>query len=308
MGAAASTIPSHIDKETFRRLAGGGTLNDAVFDANQVNGVLTRDVLLELSKTTDTYLACDRALDRSGRQTHQRVIAINRALRKRGIVTRFDEDVTPGGSYTANMYDAIDKARTAIVFVSSSYCSKIAVSGDTIKSTDHVQLEFNYIMKKKRPHQIIIVMMEEHLLAKDSRFVPPLVRNAMGASPCVDMSSDSSLESRCDELYTHIATALSVREERFMGSTQVMRNTSNPFPQTNALLPIVLEPAKGIDITSTSVQVMKDLYIHYLTSVPHRHTLLVITDPNQTQTRPSYSSCDCSRSRGHGKKCSCTSG
>jgi hypothetical protein len=39
MGSGASSIPMHIDKETFRQIS-GGTLNDAIFDANSVAGIM----------------------------------------------------------------------------------------------------------------------------------------------------------------------------------------------------------------------------------------------------------------------------
>jgi len=255
MGAAASTIPSQIDKETFRRLA-GSDLNDAVFDRLAVNGVITRDALVELSKTTDVYLACDRGLERGGKQTHQRVIGVNRGLRKRGIVTRFDEAVTPGGALIANMYDAVDKARTCVIFLSSSYCSKVAVA-DSSSSTDHAQMEFNYIIKRKRPHHVIFAIMEEQLLSQDPRFVPPAIRAAMGASRCVDFSSDASFEARCDALFNAVAEALAVREEgeqRPTATQAAMHNTINPYPQTQALLPVEAPPPRGLDVLSDAAQ------------------------------------------------------
>ena len=257
MGAAASTIPSQIDKETFRRLA-GGELNDAVFDRLAVNGVITRNDLVELSKTTDAYLAIDRGVERGGKQTHQRVISVNRGLRKRGIVTRFDETVTPGGALIANMYDAVDKARTCVIFLSSSYCSKVAVA-DSLSSTDHAQMEFNYIVKRKRPHHVVFAVMEEQLLSQDPRFVPPAIRAAMLASRCVDFSSDTSFEARCDALFNAVAEALAVREERERpvgaGATQAAQhNTINPYPQTQALLPVEVPPPRGLDVLSDAAQ------------------------------------------------------
>ena len=153
-----------------------------------------------------------------------------------------------------NMYDAIDKARIAIVFLSSAYCSKVAVC-DSSYSTDHVQLEYNYIVKKKKPSNIIFAIMEEQLLPRDSRFLPPLIRNALGASRSVNMTSDSTLEGRTDELYGFIAEVLAVREARPAGSTmQVIRNSSNPFPQTQQLLPTLIEPPPGVDVSSGEAQ------------------------------------------------------
>lgn len=42
MGSGASSIPMQIDKETFRALS-GGALNDAIFDANSVAGIMVTD-------------------------------------------------------------------------------------------------------------------------------------------------------------------------------------------------------------------------------------------------------------------------
>ena len=58
MGASASLIPMQVDKDTFRRLS-GGTFYDSLFDAHAIGGVITRDKLIEISKTSDYFLSHD---------------------------------------------------------------------------------------------------------------------------------------------------------------------------------------------------------------------------------------------------------
>jgi hypothetical protein len=69
------------------------------------------------------------------------------------------------------------------------------------------------------------------------------------------MSTDSNLEGRIHELYGFIAEVLAVREARPLGTTmQVVRNTTNPFPQTQQLLPSVIEPPPRVDVSSGEAQ------------------------------------------------------
>jgi len=48
MGGGISSIPMQIDKETFRKLS-GGSLNDAIFDANSVAGIMVLFYLIILN-------------------------------------------------------------------------------------------------------------------------------------------------------------------------------------------------------------------------------------------------------------------
>lgn len=210
MGVSLSIIPNEINKETFRQLA--GTLNDAAFDRVAINGIISKAKLMEMSRTTDCYYSYDRAIDRYGRKIDERVSSIHNLLKRKGVVSQFNKDGSPGGNHFPNMYPQIDNARCILIFVTSSYASKIKNNG-TVNSTDNCKLEFDHILKQKRKENIIFVMMEDVIIPSDSVHVPPFLKDAMRKSSCINFSDDNALESKCDELFNSIAHSLSFRGE-----------------------------------------------------------------------------------------------
>ena len=91
MGSGISSLPAQIDKETFRHLV-GGSVNDAVFDANSIAGIMTRDRLIELSNQRDAMLSHEWGFDDAGRDVGQIVRSVNMYLKSKGVVTYFDEN------------------------------------------------------------------------------------------------------------------------------------------------------------------------------------------------------------------------
>eukprot|EP01031_Cornospumella_fuschlensis_P050547 gene50547-61833_t len=144
MGAGAlAKIPMHIDKTTFRELS-GGTINDAIFDANSENGIMSRDRLIELSHMRDTFLSHDFGTDCYGRNIHQRVQAINSALKAKGLLTWLDEQLPRPDLIVSHVCKGIDRSRSMVLFLTRSYIDKVMSNG----TTDNCALEFTYTLSK----------------------------------------------------------------------------------------------------------------------------------------------------------------
>lgn len=212
-------MPMQVDKDTFRRLS-GGTLHDSVFDKHAIGGLLTRDQLLELAKTTDCFLSHDWGIDSMGRDNHQRVGLVNAGLRAKGIIPWYDAEQMQG-NIVSTMCNGIDKTRFVIVFVTSNYMSK--VSGENM--TDNCLLEFNYALRRKRPECMISVVMEPTLRNTSDWFGP--VGMALGGNLYIDFSDDTLIDDVVAQIYTRIASLINNR---------AILEQSSTFNPTAALL------------------------------------------------------------------------
>jgi len=190
-GISASQIPMHIDIQTFRKLT-GGTFNDPIFEDYSVDGVMSRDKLLELSLTTDCFLSFDRQQpDCHGRNTHSRAVRVQNALRSRGIVCWLLEEQVHGATsdiagavFNANknniaqICNGIDKARCMLCFVTNHYLERVSQTHNT---TDQCQVEFNYGVRQKFPSHIIAAVCDQPLVADQRLWRGPVARYLLSA-------------------------------------------------------------------------------------------------------------------------------
>lgn len=199
MGAGAlSQIPMHIDKATFRHLS-GGTINDAIFDANAVKGIMTRDKLIELSHMRDCYLSCDAdSTDVYGRSVMERVRAIGNGLRAKGLLIWFDEEPTNKETVIAKVCGGVDRSRSLVCFFTKSYFDKVM----SHTPGERCAIEFNYTLSKKHPDFIVPVVLEEQLL--DQSQWPGSIGVALGSASFVNFIDDNGFEQKIDELYRRI--------------------------------------------------------------------------------------------------------
>ena len=158
MGAAASsTIPMHVDLETFRRLNGtGGGFNDAIFHQFAVDGVMSRDKLLELAQTSDCFLS----FDESEAGVAEAVASISASLRMRGLITWVGGDGENTARSMPSICEAIDKTRSVLFFVTQGYLDRVLGTS----TVDLCQIEFNYALRRKFPEKMIPVVLQGDLL------------------------------------------------------------------------------------------------------------------------------------------------
>jgi len=242
-GISTSQIPMHIDIETFRKLT-GGTFNDPIFDDYAVDGVMSRDKLLELSLTTDCFLSFDRQQpDCHGRSTYTRAVRMQNALRARGIVCWLLEEQVHGATsdiagavFNANknnisqICNGIDKARCVVCFVTSHYIQRVSQTSNT---SDQCQVEFNYGVRQKFPSHIIAAVCDQPLVADARLWKGPVAKYLIsaenGQSAAVSVSNSNS------------------RGNSARGSTNNIFNTTPA--QTQALPATSMNP-NIIDVTS----------------------------------------------------------
>ena len=230
MGATASiNIPMHVDLETFRKLS-GSTFNDPIFNQFAVDGVMSRDKLLELSKTTDCILSFDEQDEGAAGM----VMAVNQFLQSRGLVTWFSID--PCGVEDRNnripICEQIDRTRSFIFFVSRGYVERVcAPNTDT---SDRCFTEFNYALRRKFPEKMIPVVLDPAFSESTSsrpvtgtgqKATPPWPGimgpyfGPQGTHPSVDFTSagGQSWESHLENLF-HNVVKITRNDKAFMAA------------------------------------------------------------------------------------------
>jgi len=113
MGLATSRIADRVNREEFRKLLtecnplpGAAMDTDTIFNGIcHPEGYVVRDKILELSLASDVFLSHEWGYDDENRSVHETVGTINKALRRAGVVTWFDEDqekqYSTGGKFAA---------------------------------------------------------------------------------------------------------------------------------------------------------------------------------------------------------------
>ena len=111
---------------------------------------------------------------------HERVAAVNRALKALGIVTWFDDERMEG-QIRKKMAEGIENTQCAVVFITALYRDK--VNGD--EARDNCQYEFQYAVEQLGPQKMIPVVMEAAL--RDPKKWRGQLGAALGTTLYVDM-------------------------------------------------------------------------------------------------------------------------
>ncbi|KAL5246983.1 hypothetical protein ACHWQZ_G018999 [Mnemiopsis leidyi] len=107
---------------------------------------------------TDVFLSHDWGTDEQGRNNHERVSAVNDALKQLGYKTWFDSDRMTG-DIVDTLCDGIDNTRLVLVFVTQKYAKEVQSGQDN----DTKKLEFKYAMRRKGATKMIPIIMEERM-------------------------------------------------------------------------------------------------------------------------------------------------
>jgi len=159
------------------------------------------------SKTFDTFFSHNWGKDSHGRDNHERVKALSKALEQREISSWIDEEQMIG-----NIDDAIAKgienSKTAIIFITGDYIAKVA--GDGVHCLNDIcKKEFQHAMAHIRIANMIPVVMEEDLPAE---WKGP-VGLALGSSLYYTFKKDEDLDECADTLAVEIASRREDSEE-----------------------------------------------------------------------------------------------
>ena len=108
-----------------------------------------------MTNTTDVFLSHNWGTDEVGRDNHERVALINKALIKLGYCTWFDEEVL-SGDIVDQITKGIEQTKCVIVFMTQKYLEK--VNGGN--ATDFCQIEFCHASNVKTKDKMVAVIME----------------------------------------------------------------------------------------------------------------------------------------------------
>jgi flagellar biosynthesis GTPase FlhF len=153
---------------------------------------------LATGKLTHVFLTHNWSDDEDGRNNHDRVSRINKALQRRGFITWFDEEKMDG-QIRQKMTEGIKQTHCVVVCITKVYQDKIN-SGN---QADNCYFEFDYASRKLSNHRIPVVM--EKCMLSHSAWDDRL-DSELGGTLFVDMSKDDEtiFERKCDELATRL--------------------------------------------------------------------------------------------------------
>jgi hypothetical protein len=159
----------------------------------------------ETGSSFDVFLTHDWGMDEKGRNNHERVSRVNKALQKRGIKTWFDEEKMEG-IIRHKMARAITQSKIILVFVTQRYCEKI----ETGNSLDNCFYEFNYTTITRPSEHIEVAVMEERM--RNSSNWGIRLRAELGSLLYTDMVDDELkvFERQCDQLAERIRMKLKI--------------------------------------------------------------------------------------------------
>jgi len=99
-----------------------------------------------------------QGVDTRGRNNHERVGAMNSALRSLGVSTWFDSSAM-NGDIAQCMATGIDSSSVFVVFITGEYIRKCAECG----ADDNCHAEFSYAVQRKGVQKVVAVVMEPEL-------------------------------------------------------------------------------------------------------------------------------------------------
>jgi hypothetical protein len=149
------------------------------------------------------FLAHDWGTEESNYLNHRRVSSINAALRKRGLVTWFDDErmSVGNGDIRSQMRRGIERSEYVLIFLTERYERKV----NSEDMRDNCYFEFQYATNQRSNHRILVVMQPE---MRDFSSHPGVVSAELGGQLFCDFSSigydddddAAAFEEKCDEL------------------------------------------------------------------------------------------------------------
>jgi hypothetical protein len=178
---------------------------------------LSIDSILESSYKTETFIlpSIERPTTASNLQTdcflshnwgekqenHEKVKIINEALKTRGLKTWLDENKIDG-NIRYKMAEGIDNTKCVVVFITKEYRDKV----NGIDMKDKCKYEFTYAMNQLGSQNMIPVIMEPEM--RENHKWKGELGAALGSMVFVDLSVETNIETKYDELYKRIRNVI----------------------------------------------------------------------------------------------------
>ena len=145
------------------------------------------------------FFSHDWGKDQLGRDNHDRVVKIFRALADRGIVGWLDEKYMQGDIDKA-MCKGIDESFLFVLFITRRYLDKTA----SANPQDNCKKEFNYAKQKVGSNRMLCIVMEPQCL--DTNTWPGQVAMHMGSKLYFDLAGDQDFDVKMDLLADNLLT------------------------------------------------------------------------------------------------------
>jgi hypothetical protein len=165
------------------------------------------------SESTSTSIKTDCFLSHNwgeNNKNHIIVKKINIELRKRGLITWFDENQMDG-NIRFRMAEGIDNTKCVVVFITKEYRDKV----NGIDMTDNCKYEFSYAMNQFGSQNMIPVILDTEM--KDTKKWKGELGAALGSMMYIDLSdttnTDTMLEIKYEEMIRRIRKIIE-REKR----------------------------------------------------------------------------------------------
>ena len=132
------------------------------------------------------FLSHAWAVDELGRDNHERVERLLRALERLGWSTWFDEN-NIGGNMDASVADGIEGADAVIVCLTKKYCEKINDSARSQWRRDWCLKEWTYANTRRK---LLLPLIMEPCMKRSKDWPVGMVLLELGSTLCADASSD----------------------------------------------------------------------------------------------------------------------
>jgi len=145
------------------------------------------------------FFSHDWGKDQLGRDNHDRVVKIFRALAHLGIVGWLDEEYMQGDIDKA-MCQGIDESLLFVLFITKRYLDKTASDNEQ----DNCQKEFNYAKQKVGSRRMLCIVMEPQ--CRDTSTWPGQVAMHMGSKLYFDLAEDKDFDAKMKQLAAKLLT------------------------------------------------------------------------------------------------------
>jgi hypothetical protein len=197
-GASLAQLPMQLNKEQFRQLS-GGKVNDFIFDSFAVNGLLSRDKLIELSQIKDVYFSFHESQDERGRSILEIVTNIGRGLQGLGLQSTCSVNVPVDSHLVTGICGSIDKSRCIVCVFTRGYLHEICGN----EANSKCKIEFVYGIRKKQSEHVIPIVLDSSLTNPTAW--PPQLLQALNGVPFMDFTDDASLSANTEALFRRVS-------------------------------------------------------------------------------------------------------
>ena len=145
------------------------------------------------------FFSHDWGKDQLGRDNHDRVVKIFRALADLGIVGWLDEEYMKGDIDEA-MCKGIDESFLFVLFITRRYLDKTA----SANPQDNCKKEFNYAKQKVGSNRMLCIVMEPQ--CRDTSTWPGQVAMHLGSQLYFDLAEDKDFDAKMEKLAAKLLT------------------------------------------------------------------------------------------------------